>query len=70
MKHNIIAAAILGICLVVAAFIYKGRYYVLIVNSGTVVRVDGWTGDTKIIDPTVWHYIPAGNSEPGSGNSN
>ena len=46
---NIIAASILGVCLIVAAFIFSGRYYVIAVDKGVAVRVDRWTGKTETI---------------------
>lgn len=49
MKSNIVAALIIAVGLVVAAFLHSGRYYVLRVDSVTVVRVDRWTGKTQII---------------------
>lgn len=67
MKSNIIAAAILAVGLVVAAFIYKGRYYVLIVDSGTMVRVDRWTGEAKVIETVDGWVIERG---AGANNSN
>ena len=50
MKHNIIAATIVALGLIVAAFLYSGRYYVLALDSGVAVKVDRWTGETKIIE--------------------
>jgi hypothetical protein len=50
MKQNVLAAAILAVGLVLAAFLFAGRYYVLKVDSDTVVSVDRWTGKTKIIE--------------------
>lgn len=50
MKSNIIAAAILAVGLIIAAFLHTGRYYVMRVDADTVVRVDRWTGKTKVIE--------------------
>jgi hypothetical protein len=47
---NIIAASILAVGLIVAAFLHSGRYYVLVLEQGVAVRVDRWTGSTKIIN--------------------
>ena len=49
MKHNITAAVILSVGLIAAAFLYSGRYYVLVAGSDVAVRVDRWTGETKMI---------------------
>ena len=46
MKQNIIAAALLGICLIVAAFVHTGRYYALAIGDGEAIKVDRWTGKT------------------------
>ena len=55
MKHNIIAAVILAVGLVLAAFVHSGRYYVVVLEEGAAVRVDRWTGKTMIIhDRTEW----------------
>jgi len=47
MKHNIIAAVILAAGLVLAAFVFSGRYYVLVLDEGTAIRVDRWTGEMR-----------------------
>lgn len=44
MKHNVIAAAILGLCLIVAATINSGRYYFIRVDAGSIARGDRWSG--------------------------
>lgn len=48
MKHNIIAAAVLGFCLVVAAIIHSGRYD-FIGSDCSIARGDRWTGKVRII---------------------
>jgi len=50
MKHNIIAAVILGICLIVAAFLFGGRYYFIRSDKCIVIRGDRWTGETEFIN--------------------
>jgi hypothetical protein len=47
MKSNVIAAAILAAGLVLAAFLFSGRYYVLVLEEGTAIRVDRWTGEMR-----------------------
>jgi hypothetical protein len=49
MKENVFAAIILSIGVIAAAFVHAGRYYALVANGNTVVRVDRWTGETKVI---------------------
>ena len=49
MKHNIIAAAVLGLCLIVAAVIHTGRYYFIRVGNCSVARADRWTGKVTTI---------------------
>lgn len=49
MKTNIIAASILAAGLIVATILHTGRYYVLAVESGVVIKVDRWTGKIKMI---------------------
>lgn len=49
MKGNIIAATILAVGLVLAAFLYSGRYSVVVLDKGVALRVDRWTGETEII---------------------
>ena len=49
MNRNIMAAIIVAAGLVAAAFLYSGRYYVLVLESGSAIRVDRWTGQTKMI---------------------
>ncbi len=53
MKHNIIAAAILALGLVVAAFLFTGRYYFIRLNECEIARGDKWTG--RIINDRVSH---------------
>jgi len=49
MKLNIVAAAILALGLVVAAFIFSGRYYFLRLDQCTVARGDRLTGSVEVI---------------------
>lgn len=49
MKYNIIAAAILGVCLIAAALIFSGRYYFIRVDNCSVARGDRWTGKVQMI---------------------
>jgi hypothetical protein len=51
MKHNIVAAAVLGLCLVIAALIFSGRYYALRLDGNTAIVVDRWTGKTTPVQP-------------------
>ena len=44
MKHNVIAAAILGLCVILAATISSGRYYFIRLDACAVARGDRWTG--------------------------
>lgn len=44
MKQNVIAAAILAFGLIVAAFLFAGRYTMTRLDENTVARVDRWTG--------------------------
>ena len=53
MNRNIIAAIIVAVGLVRAAFLLTGRYYVLRVSADTVVRLDRWTGETKVVEAKV-----------------
>lgn len=65
MKHNIIAAAILAVALVIAAFLHAGRYYLVAVGNGSAVRIDRWTGKTKSIDTAKngdWDFVTGSNS--------
>lgn len=50
MKNNIVAAFIVALGLVTAAFVNSGRYYALVANQNTVVTVDRWTGRTDQIN--------------------
>jgi hypothetical protein len=58
MKSNIIAASILGICLVVAAFIFSGRYYFVRLEQCTVARGDRWTGKVEAValEACKWNF--------------
>ena len=56
MNRNIIAALILATGLIAAALLHSGRYYVLRVDGDTVVRVDRWTGETKIIETDEFNF--------------
>lgn len=49
MKHNIIAAAILGLCLILTAAIVVGRYHFVRVNECAVARGDRWTGKVEMV---------------------
>jgi hypothetical protein len=52
MKHNIIAAALLGLCLIVAALIFSGRYYFVRLDDCSIARADRWTGAVETIPCT------------------
>lgn len=47
MKRNVIAAIVLGICLIAAAFLYAGRYYFIRVDKCTVAKADRFTGEVE-----------------------
>ena len=50
MKHNIIAAIIIAVGLIVAAFLFTGRYYLVRLDEQTLARLDRWTGHVKVYD--------------------
>ena len=52
LNHNIIGAIALSIGLIVAAFLYGGRYYFIRLDECTIARGDRWTGKVQAI-PTV-----------------
>jgi hypothetical protein len=49
MKHNIVAAVVLGVCLIAAAIIFSGRYYFIRVDSCSIARGDRWTGKVETV---------------------
>jgi hypothetical protein len=70
MKHNVVAAIIVAIGLVVAAFVHTGRYYIVAVGGGKAVRVDRWTGKTKVVSANGPDWLSGDDKNWLRGNSN
>lgn len=49
MKAIIIAAAIIALGLIVAGFLFGGRYYFVDLGKCVVARGDRWTGDVETV---------------------
>lgn len=47
MNRNIIAALILAVGLIAAAFLYAGRYHFIRVDKCTVAKADRFTGKVE-----------------------
>ena len=70
MKSNIVAAVILGLCLIVAALLFGGRYSVAQFSSDKIARLDRWTGSLTIFncsEPIFCEVIYSSKSNSGSG---
>ena len=49
MKYNIVAAVVLALGLIGAAFLYGGRYYFIRLDRTHIVKADRWTGKVTAV---------------------